>query len=441
MPIAPSSAPGRATIAAWVSAAILATVTATSLLVGTGGITLTEASAPATPASGLVAVYAKTDGKVYRKDDAGTEAELAGSTSASDLTSGTLAVARGGTGVGNTDAYMPVLGGTTSTGAFRSVGASGSAGNTLKFNSTSSNPTWGALNIGGGTEYVTGTLPVGHGGIGISTAGANTYGPVFAGTTATGAFQVGSVGTSGHVLTSNGAGALPTFQAASGGSLDYSTKVELIEEYVGDFSLASSTVPVGCLGLSGIKGNTGTTAHSSESGSSNGRVRLSTQSNASGYAGVRGPVNGTNLTTGVLTLEHRVRLYNGLSDGTDTYSVRIGATNSSDGTAASNEVCFTYTHSVNSGNWTAVSRDGGSETATNTAVAVANDTETVLKIVCNQPANTCAFYINGNLVATHTTNLPYYSTPGVFIAKSVGTDARILDTEYTYYKFVFTTPR
>jgi hypothetical protein len=37
-----------------------------------------EGAAPSTPASGQVAVYAKTDGKVYRKDDAGAEAELGG---------------------------------------------------------------------------------------------------------------------------------------------------------------------------------------------------------------------------------------------------------------------------------------------------------------------------------------------------------------------------
>jgi hypothetical protein len=38
-----------------------------------------HASAPSTAASGTVRVYAKADGKVYRKDDAGTEAELGGS--------------------------------------------------------------------------------------------------------------------------------------------------------------------------------------------------------------------------------------------------------------------------------------------------------------------------------------------------------------------------
>lgn len=40
-----------------------------------------EGSAPSTPASGQVAVYAKTDGKLYRKDDAGTEGILAGNSS------------------------------------------------------------------------------------------------------------------------------------------------------------------------------------------------------------------------------------------------------------------------------------------------------------------------------------------------------------------------
>ena len=55
-------------------------------------------------------------------------------------------------------------------------------------------------------------LPVAGGGTGIATTTA--YSVVFTGTTATGAFQASAgPGTSGYVLTSNGAGALPTFQA------------------------------------------------------------------------------------------------------------------------------------------------------------------------------------------------------------------------------------
>jgi hypothetical protein len=45
-------------------------------------VLLAEVAAPSTPASGLVVVYAKSDGKVYSKDDAGTETELAAASAA-----------------------------------------------------------------------------------------------------------------------------------------------------------------------------------------------------------------------------------------------------------------------------------------------------------------------------------------------------------------------
>lgn len=60
-------------------------------------------------------------------------------------------------------------------------------------------------------------LPVTSGGTGVVSATA--YAVLCGGTTSTGAFQsVSGVGTSGQVLTSNGAAALPTWQAAGGGS-------------------------------------------------------------------------------------------------------------------------------------------------------------------------------------------------------------------------------
>lgn len=66
-----------------------------------------------------------------------------------------------------------------------------------------------------GAVTLAGTLGVGSGGTGLSTTTA--YSVVFTGTTSTGAFQASAgPGTSGYVLTSNGAGALPTFQASSG---------------------------------------------------------------------------------------------------------------------------------------------------------------------------------------------------------------------------------
>jgi hypothetical protein len=79
------------------------------------------------------------------------------------------------------------------------------------------------------TTGVTGTLPVANGGTGIATTTA--YSVVFSGTTATGAFQAAAgPGTATHVLTSNGAGLLPTFQApaASGVSQAKATMISFI---------------------------------------------------------------------------------------------------------------------------------------------------------------------------------------------------------------------
>jgi hypothetical protein len=66
------------------------------------------------------------------------------------------------------------------------------------------------------TSNVTGTLPVANGGTGRAT---NTAYAVICGGTTTGGVEqsIASVGTTGQVLTSNGASALPTFQSAGGG--------------------------------------------------------------------------------------------------------------------------------------------------------------------------------------------------------------------------------
>jgi hypothetical protein len=71
-----------------------------------------------------------------------------------------------------------------------------------------------ALYSTGSSTLTAGTLPVAAGGTGITSATA--YALLCGGTTSTGAFQsIASVGTSGQLLTSNGAGSLPTFQTAS----------------------------------------------------------------------------------------------------------------------------------------------------------------------------------------------------------------------------------
>lgn len=119
-----------------------------------------------------------------------------------------ITVADGGTGVSTFNtAYSVVCAGTSAAGPLQNVAPSATA-LPLVSGGTSALPSFTGLTVAGG-------------GTGVTTL-TTAYGVLCAGTTATGAVQtLSSLGTSGQVLTSNGAGALPSFQAASGSSGSY----------------------------------------------------------------------------------------------------------------------------------------------------------------------------------------------------------------------------
>ncbi len=159
---------------------------------------------------------------------------------ASSIT-GTLPVVNGGTGATSATAYAVITGGTTSTSPYQSVSGVGTSGQVLTSNGTGTLPTWQA---GGGGAAAAGTLTgttlasnvvnsslqtvgtistgvwngtaidVAHGGTGDTSLTA--YAILAGGTTSTGAVQsISGVGTSGQLLVSNGASALPTWQSVS----------------------------------------------------------------------------------------------------------------------------------------------------------------------------------------------------------------------------------
>ena len=143
-----------------------------------------------------------------------------------------IALLSNGTVAGTWDvhAYIPenvqwgtnslALGSTVITGGTWNGGtiASGYGGTGLTTFTAANN----ALYSTSGSALAAGTLPVAAGGTAATSQTA--YAVLCGGTTTTGAYQsIASVGSSGQVLTSNGAGALPTFQAAAGATITGTT--------------------------------------------------------------------------------------------------------------------------------------------------------------------------------------------------------------------------
>jgi hypothetical protein len=135
------------------------------------------------------------------------------------LTSGSVAAAPiSGTDITNKTYVDSMIGGTVASvsGTLNRITSTGGVNPVIDISASyigqASITTLGTI----GTGVWNGTgITVPFGGTGL--ASATAYAVLCGGTTSTGAFQsIASVGTSGQVLTSNGAGALPTFQAASG---------------------------------------------------------------------------------------------------------------------------------------------------------------------------------------------------------------------------------
>ena len=162
----------------------------TGTLISSGGALGTPSSGTLTSCTGLPMTTGVTG--TLPIANGGTNSTSTAYCSLTTNISGTLPVANGGSGVTSSTGTVAVVLSTSPTLVTPLLGT----------------PTSGVL------TNCTG-LPVAGGGTGVATTTA--YGVLAGGTTATGAFQNIGTGTATQVLTSNGAGALPTFQASSGG--------------------------------------------------------------------------------------------------------------------------------------------------------------------------------------------------------------------------------
>jgi hypothetical protein len=211
-----------------------------------------------------------------------------------------------------------------------------------------------------------------------------------------------------------------------------STSIDLFMRYRDDFLAGLQTMPWG-----GVSVNSGTNAISTfgvdGTEQSSGVVASSTGTNTTGGAGIA--TASTDLITFGFGFTYkftaRVAL-SAASDGTDTYTVRIGfldsqTANSTDG------AYFRYTHGTNSGKWEAVTVSNGVETAEDTGIAGAGDTS-FHHFEITATGTQIDFKIDGSLTNDITTNIindaSRLTSHGVHIRKSAGTTARILYTDY-----------
>lgn len=113
---------------------------------------LNEGAAAATPAAGKVTVYAKTDGRIYFKDDAGTEYSASISLP--------VAAADGGTGI-TSYAVGDIVYASATTTLSKLAGVA--TGNVLISGGVTTAPAWGKVGL---TTHVSGILGSGNGGTG-----------------------------------------------------------------------------------------------------------------------------------------------------------------------------------------------------------------------------------------------------------------------------------
>lgn len=131
-----------------------------------------------------------------------------------------------------------------------------------------------------------------------------------------------------------------------------------------------------------------------------------------------------------------------LSDGTNTYTIRVGC-NDSGYTADSTEgLEFKYSHGVNSGKWQLVSNSGATPSVSDTLIAVAASTWYTLEWTFD--GTTIQGFVNGAAAgAAIITNLPTAAATGLLVGldETVGTAERDMLVDFIGLTMEFATAR
>jgi hypothetical protein len=140
--------------------------------------------------------------------------------------------------------------------------------------------------------------------------------------------------------------------------------------------------------------------------------------------------------------ESRIKLV-ALSDGTNTYKIRMGLGNTTGAGDNVNGVYFEYDSTV-SANWRLKSATNSTRTTVTSTLPVVAGKWRVLKIEINYDGNIARFYCDGVLLDTITANIPTATYPFSLnskIEKTVGTSASLALIDYVFFKKCITIDR
>jgi hypothetical protein len=136
-------------------------------------------------------------------------------------------------------------------------------------------------------------------------------------------------------------------------------------------------------------------------------------------------------------------MFPNLSTSTDEFNAFFGFGGNPGNPTVNGSVLIGYDRANTGDFWVVRNADGGGPTSTTTSVAVVANQWYKLRIVVNAAATQVDYYIDGTLVATHTTHVPTSANtvaPAFSINKTVGTTSRKIMIDAYYEKFKLTTP-
>lgn len=255
---------------------------------------------------------------------------------------------------------------------------------------------------------------------------------------------VSGVGTADQVLTSNGPGLAPTWQDVSTIGISGISTYTFWEDFYSVNLDGSNDTDVSTFfdqetfGLS-----SGAAVGTQDPQTHPGTIQTNTGTATNGGNLI---FASGNLIMGGGSIECEWLLYiPTLSVLAQRYTLYLGIHNGTASAAPTDGVYFTYSDTINSGNWVGNTSKASSSSTANSAVAVSAATWIKLKISVNAGATSASFFVNGTEIANSpiATNIPntVITRPSFSIVKSLGTTSRSFILDYVNTTINLTTPR